>query len=211
MSKAYAGIGSRQTPPAILEIMREIAVYMYERDYVLRSGGADGADTAFEGGHDMALGKRVLESTCDNLTFDPTRDLTKKEVYLPWANFNGRKNSNHGMIYTPSLDNWSEALRMIEKIHPNPEALTRGSRALHARNCYQILGKSLNDPVSVVFCWTDPSYKTGGTRTAVMLAKEWSIPIWNLAIEEILLNVKMVLANDKAQFEQGVGSKTQSP
>lgn len=49
--RVYAGIGSRQTPPSILSYMTEIA-HELERHhgFILRSGGAHGADQAFEGG-----------------------------------------------------------------------------------------------------------------------------------------------------------------
>ncbi len=46
--KYYAGIGSRKTPPDILTAMTRLAWSMNIRGYTLRSGGAAGADTAFE-------------------------------------------------------------------------------------------------------------------------------------------------------------------
>ncbi len=46
----YAGIGSRQTPDEILFQMELIALLLYSRNYVLRSGGAKGADSAFAKG-----------------------------------------------------------------------------------------------------------------------------------------------------------------
>lgn len=46
----YAGIGSRETPESICERMTEIAEILEERGFVLRSGGAIGADKAFENG-----------------------------------------------------------------------------------------------------------------------------------------------------------------
>lgn len=46
----YAGIGSRQTPDLILENMKAIASYLETSNYILRSGGAIGADKAFESG-----------------------------------------------------------------------------------------------------------------------------------------------------------------
>ncbi len=46
----YAGIGSRKTPEEILVIMTHIAVRMRNLGWVLRSGCALGADTAFENG-----------------------------------------------------------------------------------------------------------------------------------------------------------------
>jgi hypothetical protein len=46
----YAGIGSRQTPVEVLPRMTAIAQLLAMRGFVLRSGGARGADTAFETG-----------------------------------------------------------------------------------------------------------------------------------------------------------------
>lgn len=50
MPKLYAGIGSRKTPPHILSIMTRIAQKLHSQGYILRSGGAKGADSAFEEG-----------------------------------------------------------------------------------------------------------------------------------------------------------------
>lgn len=46
----YAGIGSRETPEAVCEQMAAIAKELWALGYTLRSGGAHGADTAFETG-----------------------------------------------------------------------------------------------------------------------------------------------------------------
>jgi hypothetical protein len=62
----YAGIGSRQTPQALLPALTDLARDLAGRGYVLRSGAADGADAAFEAGAGDA-----------------------KEVWLPWKGFNG--------------------------------------------------------------------------------------------------------------------------
>lgn len=48
--RAYAGIGSRQTPPDICALMTGLARRLAAAGYVLRSGGARGADQAFEAG-----------------------------------------------------------------------------------------------------------------------------------------------------------------
>jgi len=50
MQKIYAGIGSRETPDDILKTMTSIAKTLEVMGYLLRSGGAIGADTAFENG-----------------------------------------------------------------------------------------------------------------------------------------------------------------
>lgn len=49
-AKCYTGVGSRNTPQSVLQIMHDIAVKLSDLGYTLRSGGADGADKAFESG-----------------------------------------------------------------------------------------------------------------------------------------------------------------
>ena len=57
----YAGIGSRETPEGVLLKMEKIAFYLAHRyDATLRSGGAIGADIAFEAGCDSANGKKEI-------------------------------------------------------------------------------------------------------------------------------------------------------
>jgi predicted Rossmann fold nucleotide-binding protein DprA/Smf involved in DNA uptake len=44
MTKYYAGIGSRETPKDICDIMTQLAIKLANNGWVLRSGGAKGAD-----------------------------------------------------------------------------------------------------------------------------------------------------------------------
>lgn len=46
----YTGIGARQTPPAMLATITAIASRLATLGWTCRTGGADGADTAFEVG-----------------------------------------------------------------------------------------------------------------------------------------------------------------
>lgn len=50
MQYHYAGIGSRNTPPNVLDWMTQVAERLAVNGFILRSGGAKGADTAFEYG-----------------------------------------------------------------------------------------------------------------------------------------------------------------
>lgn len=74
MYKAYAGIGSRSTPDNILRIMSQLASVLAKNHWTLRSGGAPGADQAFEEGHNG-----------------------KKEIFLPWKEFEGNSSSLYGV------------------------------------------------------------------------------------------------------------------
>ena len=51
---------------------------------------------------------------------------------------------------------------------------------MHSRNCHQILGYDLKSPVDAVICWTPNGKMVGGTRTALLLAQDAGIPIFNL-------------------------------
>jgi len=53
----YAGIGSRSTPDNVLGIMEKLGIVLAKKGFILRSGGADGADKAFEKGCDLASTK----------------------------------------------------------------------------------------------------------------------------------------------------------
>lgn len=148
----YTGIGSRQTPPDVLAEMRVIGRMLAIRGFVLRSGGADGADLAFEQGCDEGFGR--------------------KEIYVPWYGFNGSRSK----LCKPSETAWEEAAQL----HPRLEYLKYAVKQLHARNVHQILGLSCGEPTDLVICWTPAGADVGGTATALTLARRLDIPIINL-------------------------------
>jgi hypothetical protein len=59
-SDFYTGIGARATPPEVLSLMTRAAFALLKRGYVLRSGHAIGADSAFERG----AGDAMRRSSC---------------------------------------------------------------------------------------------------------------------------------------------------
>jgi hypothetical protein len=143
--KFYAGIGSRETPSHILQVMSEDAYRLQARGYILRSGAAEGADSAFEAGAG-----------------------DQKEIWLPWRGF-----QNHPSRLLPSL----AAFEMAARFHPAWERCSRGARALHARNCHQVLGADLATPVEFVLCWTKDGRASGGTGQAIRIAEAHGIPV----------------------------------
>lgn len=54
----YTGIGSRETPEEVLSLFTIVGEFLAKKGYILRSGGAKGADKAFEVGCDKAKGKK---------------------------------------------------------------------------------------------------------------------------------------------------------
>lgn len=160
ISLTYAGIGSRKIHHDKAIVVANIARRLAEMGYTLRSGAAGGSDAAFEAGCDMAHGR--------------------KEIFIPWPEFNGSASE----LCLPS----KEAMKMAESIHPRWSVCSQGARKLHARNCHQILGASLDDPVAFVLCWTPDgcesmetrTSRTGGTGQAIHLASMHGIPVFNL-------------------------------
>lgn len=148
---AYAGIGSRETPQDVLETMKKIAGYLAGAGYILRSGAAVGADSAFEQGALAAGGKT--------------------EIWVPWEGFN-----RHESTLTPT----PEAFALAEQHHPAWGACKQGAKALHARNAHQILGATLNDPVEFIVCWTKGGTGQGGTGQALRIARANGIEIYDL-------------------------------
>lgn len=135
--------------------MKEIGKYLAQHHWTLRSGGADGADFAFEIGCDEGSGT--------------------KEIYLPWKGFNNSTSS----LYSPM----QAAFDLAATIHPVWNKLTIGAKKLHARNCHQVLGLNLDTPSSLLICWTKDGKEVGGTATAIKLAKQYNVRVINLAIE----------------------------
>ena len=66
----YTGVGSRETPRDVALVMCAFAIEARDRGLRLRSGGADGADLAFESG-----------------------SHPEKEIFLPFRKFNGSESS----------------------------------------------------------------------------------------------------------------------
>jgi len=155
----YAGIGSRKTPQHILTLMTDIAQVMHAFHFTLRSGGADGADTAFERGAGA-----------------------KKEIFLPWAGYNGRSNGP-GIFVPPDKP---DMFNIAKQFHPAWHRCSPGAQRLHARNVCQILGLDLETPSSLVVCWTPNGSGSGGTGQALRIAKGYDIPIFDLGFEGIL-------------------------
>jgi hypothetical protein len=158
----YAGIGSRETPPDVLKRFEVFARMAANQGLILRSGGADGADSAFEQGAIAAHGMM--------------------EIFLPWEGFN----HNTSTLHPPTAD----AYRLASTTHPAWNRLSRPAKLLIARNMHQVMGLSLKSPVRFVICYTSDGCQshetygrqTGGTGTAIKLASLNNIPVFNVAL-----------------------------
>jgi len=169
------GIGSRETPDDILALMTRIGRALEARKARLRSGGAGGADIAFEAGW---------------------TDATLCEVFHPWPGFKpkiggsdvdveqmlGRKRPNRGPGAPIIIegDVLARAMDIASATHPAWDRCGEGARKLHARNGPQVLGSNLDRLTDMVICWTVDGGPTGGTGQAIRLAMQHGVQIVNL-------------------------------
>lgn len=157
-SHCYAGIGSRATPPEVLELMQRIAGRLAERGYTLRSGGAVGADIAFQAGAGAAA-----------------------QIFLPWAGFNGQRSPftkpsdeayRVASVTHPAYKRLSESIKALQArnchqvLGPDLNAPSDFVVCWTEDGCESESGRS---------------FRTGGTGQAIALADRWGIPVFNLA------------------------------
>jgi hypothetical protein len=145
-------------------LMETLGEALARLGFILRSGGAEGADSAFEKGAMRGM---------DGL-FEPW-----PEIYLPWPNFNGRPDGPDHV--SPS----TEALNVAAQYHPAWDRLSPGGKLLHGRNTHQVLGSECDWPSEFLVCWTPRGKGGGGTGQALRLAAAFHVPAYDLAIPEI--------------------------
>lgn len=161
----YGGVGSRDTPTDVCQLMEQISLASYAIGFALSSGDAEGADKAFYAG-------AVQSSNFDALT---------ARIYLSANYVRGRTADPSSYFYNATLSpNWTKAIELATIARGSLNGLNDWGIALHARNVFQILGESLVDPVGATIFWAIPkgSGKTvaGGTNTAFQVAKNFNIP-----------------------------------
>lgn len=180
MSKLYyTGIGSRETPKDILEYMELVAIRLSKLGYILRSGGAQGADTAFETGV-------------------PNPEL--REIYLPWSGFGYDEKKYHnpskGYYALQNLGLEEDAMKIAGRLHPAWGACSHGAKSLHSRNIHQILGQDLKTPADFVIAYAkvdNHGNAKGGTAMAISLADMRGIPVYNLYKDEDKVKLEKLL------------------
>lgn len=155
--QAYCGIGSRETPRRILGMMSVLAYHLARQGWILRSGGAPGADTAFEAGHLAAMDEEAV---------------VRPEIYLPWEGFEDRDRV-FGGLKEPT----QRALEVASTYHPKWDDISQGAQKLHGRNAHQVLGQNVDSPALPVFiiCWTRDGKGAGGTGQALRIARGYGV------------------------------------
>jgi hypothetical protein len=158
----------------VLVLMEAAAAALAKAGWVLRSGAAPGADSAFEKGCDSVGGA--------------------KEVFVPWPGFEGRQQV---ALAEPS----AAAYEIAASHHPAWARLKPGVQKLHARNVHQILGANLEQPemARFVLCWTKGARGSGGTGQALRIARSRGIEIFDLADATVRERIERWVGVAKAQ------------
>ena len=151
----YAGIGSRKTPADVISIMGRIATRLDRWGWVLRSGGADGADTAFA-------------------------DFAKRaELYVPWPGFNAtlgarltRPSSVATSIAAQYHPNWQHLSNAVQKLHARNVHQILGADCQSP--CAMVVCWTPDGSTGIT------TARTGGTGQALRIAYDHKIPIFNL-------------------------------
>jgi hypothetical protein len=149
--KPYTGIGSRATPAEVGKQMTEVASMLAQMGFTLRSGAAEGADSAFEAGAG-----------------------NQKEIFLAWRGFNG----SHSPFYNIPKEAfkiaeslhpaWGRLSQGAQKLHARNIQQILGHDLTHPS-------------LFVIFYAPEKAgIVQGGTATAVKLARAQDIPTHNL-------------------------------
>ena len=207
----YAGVGSRETPPEILAEMTKIAQELATKKYSLQSGGAIGADMAFEGkSYPKVLkagnadvvnksGKVVLKANTEVRI--GTKEYTDAYYVFTDRTNNGRVTGldftkaesikgtkSYSAFDVKDRDVDKRAMAIAEELHPKFENLKSDfAKKLMARNNFQVFGSNLDKPVDFVLFYAkeskNPLRPEGGTGQAVEAARRKGIPTINMSEE----------------------------
>jgi len=168
----YSGVGRRETPPAVLAQITDLARQLSALGWILRSGGARGADAAWLAGASQA------------------------GIFLPDPYHEGYQPREGVRFLREPTD---DAREIAKAYHPAWHRLPDSTRRLMARNVHIVLGADCNTRSRFVACFsadgadgtTIPTTQaTGGTGHTIRVAAAYGVPVLNLArrrADEILI------------------------
>lgn len=185
----FTGIGSRDAPVEILNLMKRIGKAMSDLGYQGRSGYAPGSDTAFYRGAQQS--HRFSKIGFEN--FLPNSWLFDR------PDFGNIKPDPQNNIFdaTTFKDVYAKARDLALEARGSFERLGSGGIELHSRNPFQILGKKLDQPSHIAYFWAQPVGQSGkvkgGTNTAVQIALKFGVKCMNLFHEQVRKEVETFL------------------
>lgn len=118
-----------------------------------------------------------------------------KEIFLPFPKFNGSD--------SPMVPIHDRCYEMAGQVHPAWDRCQGFAAHAHARNVYQVHGKTLDTPTEFLVCWTadgavnaETAVSAGGTRTAIVLAHEADILVLNMGLPAHLELIEAVISDE---------------
>lgn len=188
------GVGSRQAPRPVRQLFTLFVQRLATRHAVIwRSGHAPGMDAAVEAGTGDAI--------------------NAPEIYLPWQGFGGAyAPGDDGRFILPFSENptvWEKAREIAKEVIPYWDNMKPSHKALHTRNAYQVLGRSLTEPSEAIYFWAKPTRTegrvAGGTNTAVQIGRKYEVPLFNLYDSKVLeaISVFLDLPVDIEKMQEG--------
>jgi len=185
MARWYGGVGSRETPIDVWNLMYNLGLYMAYSGWGLSSGGAtkkpdappdtDSADDAFLKG----------AMACPEM--NPVNMLRIYLINAHWEHY--KPDPSRGFYNSREFtETWDLAMDIARQCRGSWEGLRENGIALHTRNAFQMLGHDLVTPVQQCIGWAPSIGKgnkvKGGTNTAFALCHARGIPVMNLYEDE---------------------------
>lgn len=184
----FTGVGSRNISEEEWETIKAVSAWIVSQGGILRSGKAEGSDSAFEQG--------VEESV----------EPSSKEIYIPWEGAGMNQIPTHDKVFVldkPSSVNYALSIEHVLSVMDQQhwDNLKQGGKKLHQRNTHQVLGQDLENPAPSLFLLacadnTRNGDVKGGTATAWKLAKKFNVPCLNIrgkSKREIFVFLKAIL------------------
>jgi hypothetical protein len=153
MNKFYAGVGSRETPPEVCAFMKRIAQRLDVNGFTLRSGGAVGADRAFESGSSR---ENCLSYRKEHARGDSEADRIFR-AHHPYEH----RMTNEDTI----LLHRRNVYQILGRDFETPSAFVL---------CWTKMGSETEKQVR------DKGWKDGGTGLAIAIASSYGVPVFNL-------------------------------
>ena len=150
MERYYTGVGSRETPVDMQMKLVAVAARLAMIGYTLRSGGAKGADRAFQQGAESVHGETVIYRAKGKF----------KHMIPAWC--------------------FEEVKRHMPPNRPPFDSMEEHTRKLLARNMLQVLGEDGQVPSEFLVCWTPAGLTDGGTGYALRCAVAHGVMTYNL-------------------------------
>lgn len=181
MKYYYAGIGARKTPSDVLKYMELQGKLLAEKGYILRSGGAQGADSAFERGCDSVEGNKQIWSTRNRHEWE----------------------EHHWVIPIISRACWEKPFLSMQ-LHTQ-RLLGRNTYQLYGDpNSFEDCVKS-----AFVLYWSEPKDGencSGGTRYAIRMAITAGIPCFNLYNESEKAEYEATFGKSRKMIHYKIGN-----